>query len=84
MHTPIDYLQDLGSEVAPSFKLTEIIELQNGTLRSPLYVCMYVSIYQTQKQSLRYRAQLKDPRDILSQLEGTLKAVLAFDHSINT
>ena len=61
MHTPIDYLQDLGSEVTPSFKLTEIIELQNGTLASPLYV----SMYQTQKQSLRYRAQLKDPREIL-------------------
>ena len=36
---------DLGSEVAPSFKLTELIELQNGTLASPLYLSMYVSIY---------------------------------------
>ena len=47
MHTTIDYLQDLGSEVAPSFKLTEIIELQNGTLASPLYLSMYRTLHRT-------------------------------------
>ena len=49
-------------------------------LASPLYLCMY----QTQKQSLRYRAQLKDPREILRELEGTLKAFLSLDNTINT
>ena len=43
----------------------------------------YVYVYQTQKQSLRYRAQLKDPREILYYLEETLKSILALDHSIN-
>ena len=39
MHIAID-LQDLGSEVAPSFKLTEIIELQNGTLSVTYYMSL--------------------------------------------
>ena len=47
MHTPIDYLQDLGAVVALSFKLTELIELQNGTFFSknvtPLIECVPIS-----------------------------------------